>query len=1211
MRIVIDLQGAQSESRFRGIGRYSLSIAKAIAKNRGDNEVIIALSGLFPDSIEPIRSEFRGILPHENIRVWYALGPVMEKNAENKKRRKMAELIREAFLQSLAPDVIIITSLFEGYIDDAVTSIGLFDMKTPVAVILYDLIPYSDWAYYLDPYPEYKSFYMKKIEYLKKARFLLAISEYSSDEAVRLLNIDKDKCINISAACNKSFKPVKVDEKKIAELKNKFQITKKIILCVPGGFDERKNIPNLLAAFAGLPGRIRERYQLVIASRVPEGNLVQLREVLKKLSLSSKGVIITGYLSDSDLVAMYNICDIFVFPSLSEGFGLPALEALSCGASVIGSNATSLPEVIGLEEALFDPNSIDSIAEKIVCAIENTEFNRKLKEHSLVQASKFSWDKSAKIAIEFLERVQKNKIFLKNRYTNIVKTSIFNKKILNILIVKLDHMGDFILSIPAISKIRARYPYAKLDVVVGSWNVEIAESLKFFEEIFIFDFFKQKSFESAELENESFMTLIEKLNKKRYDIVIDLRRQSDTRFFIKKLNAKTKIGYSLFDEGIDEDLDLALKACLDVPGDKTKFNVTPVSLQLLRLADVLPEDVNNYLFFPSFSKFNCSKNAGFIAIFPNAGNPVREWGDNRYAELIKLLSNEVWAEEIRVFSNDDRILEYSSISDKVKPHIGLGFRELTQVLAECGICISNNSFGAHIASYMGLISLGIYSGHETPEEWGAPFGQSFVIYNKVFCSPCHIPDVESCKNYFKCLDILPEDVFSVVSYFMNYLNDKNYCEQAELSIYSGATESERSFENIASDLVEGIKYYLKYLPREELVQISNLISFDLRVRKQKRIFIDISELVLRDAKSGIQRVTKNIFKNLLVKVPDGFCVEPICATPESHGYFFAREFAAKEFGASYYDPDGPIDPVAGDIFLGLDLTLQTTAAQLKNLLFLKQAGVRIFFVVYDLLPITFPDCFVDGTKEAFMKWLETVVQFDGAICISKAVSEELAGLIEKMPMKNELFKNTWFHLGSDINFFKKNERSADPLLLKDIKFDIPSFLMVGTIEPRKAYEQVINAFEYIWSEGNEVNLIIVGKAGWLMDDFISRISNHPELNRRLFWLQGISDEYLERVYDSSQCLIMASNGEGFGLPIVEAARHKIPIIARDIPVFREIAGESAFYFHNSDEPSVLSEAILKWLEMFHKNTHPKPDGIDILTWSESAEMLLDRILKLM
>ena len=124
MRIVIDLQGAQGDSRSRGIGRYSLSLAQAMVRNRGNHEVIIALNGLFPDSIEPIRAAFDGLLSQDNIRVWHATGPVNPLDPANKWRRQAAELVREAFLANLFPDIVHITSLFEGFVDDAVHSIG-------------------------------------------------------------------------------------------------------------------------------------------------------------------------------------------------------------------------------------------------------------------------------------------------------------------------------------------------------------------------------------------------------------------------------------------------------------------------------------------------------------------------------------------------------------------------------------------------------------------------------------------------------------------------------------------------------------------------------------------------------------------------------------------------------------------------------------------------------------------------------------------------------------------------------------------------------------------------------------------------------------------------------------------------------------------------------------------------------------------------------
>ena len=162
MRIVIEIQGVQTESRFRGIGCYTLSLAQGIVRNRGKHEVFLVLSGLFPDTIEPIRAAFDGMLPQENIRVWHAPGPVLERHPGNDTRREVAELIREAFLASLQPDVIHVSSLFEGYVDDAVTSIGRLDQRTAIGVVLYDLIPLLNPEHYHKPNPRYEHRYFEQ-----------------------------------------------------------------------------------------------------------------------------------------------------------------------------------------------------------------------------------------------------------------------------------------------------------------------------------------------------------------------------------------------------------------------------------------------------------------------------------------------------------------------------------------------------------------------------------------------------------------------------------------------------------------------------------------------------------------------------------------------------------------------------------------------------------------------------------------------------------------------------------------------------------------------------------------------------------------------------------------------------------------------------------------------------------------------------------------
>jgi glycosyltransferase involved in cell wall biosynthesis len=233
-----------------------------------------------------------------------------------------------------------------------------------------------------------------------------------------------------------------------------------------------------------------------------------------------------------------------------------------------------------------------------------------------------------------------------------------------------------------------------------------------------------------------------------------------------------------------------------------------------------------------------------------------------------------------------------------------------------------------------------------------------------------------------------------------------------------------------------------------------------------------------------------------------------------------------------------------------------------------------------------------------------ITNLSGAICISESVAKELQVWVDqnKSSSKNK-FSINWFHLGADVeNSVPTRGLPSDAVyVLSQLKLR-PSFLMVGTIEPRKGHQQVLDAFEDLWKSGAEINLVIVGKQGWMVDILVSRLRSHSELNKRLFWLEGISDEFLGTLYENSACLIAASYGEGFGLPLIEAAQHKLSIIARDINVFREVAGKHALYF-SGPEPKALADIVKRWLELNASDKAPQSTNMPWLTWKESVKQL--------
>jgi glycosyltransferase involved in cell wall biosynthesis len=226
----------------------------------------------------------------------------------------------------------------------------------------------------------------------------LAISEFSRKEGMIHLCLEEAQVNNVSTAIEPQFQPLKIPEETAAALYKKFNITRPYTLYT-GGADDRKNLPRLIQAYAALPCELRHRHQLLFAGNMQKGHITEFQRIATQAGLETSELCFTGYVSDQELIQLYNLCELFVFPSWHEGFGLPALEAMACGAPVIGANNSSLPEVIGLDEALFDPLDVDSISKKIYQALTDTDFRKFLREHGRERAKLFSWDETSRRAI--------------------------------------------------------------------------------------------------------------------------------------------------------------------------------------------------------------------------------------------------------------------------------------------------------------------------------------------------------------------------------------------------------------------------------------------------------------------------------------------------------------------------------------------------------------------------------------------------------------------------------------------------------------------------------------------------------------------------------------------------------------------------------------------------------------------------------------------
>lgn len=1247
MRIVIDLQGTQSESRFRGIGRYSLALALGVARNAGEHEIWLVMNGALPAAIEELRARFAGLVPAERIRVFDIPTHCAERFEGNSPRARAGELLREHFIAQLQPDAVLVTSLFEGYVDDSVVSVGQLAGAERTAVVLYDLIPFLNPAAYLG-HPTQRAYYERKIESLRRAGLLLAISDYSRQEAIDALELDPQSVVAISTAVDDTFQPGAPDAQQLAALRQRFGIQREVLMYAPGGFDTRKNIDGLITAFSLLPAALRARYQLLIASKMSDSEGATMRAHARSCGLAEHDVIFTGYVSDDELVTLYRSAALFIFPSKHEGFGLPALEAMACGAVVIGSDATSVPEVIGTPDALFDPLQPAAIAAKMAQVLEDPELQQRLRAHGRVQREKFSWDHSARKAIAGLEAMHARRLaeqavqlvppapgsgqrkprmaFVSPMLPERTGVADYSTRLLPALLPWYDI--EIVVQQPSVS---LPPELAHLPVRDSAWLRANADAVDH-----IVYQFGNSPFHSFMLELLADHPGVVVLHDFYLSGMISYEQMTNRMPDVWTRALLHSHGYAAVRDSVGPD------------GYETGRRLYPSNLEVLRNA-------SHVIVHSDYARTLAQQWYG-----PQAG---RDWSYAQLPRAVPAVHDRAAARKALGIGQDDFVVANFGFVAPTKRcqellegwiastlhgdrqchlvfvgenHGGDYGARLTATIKASGsdrIKITGWTSDEDYLLYLQAANVGVQLRAESRGETSGTVLDCMIYRlptvinaNGSMAEFPHdavwmLPDSFSHEELVQALDTLRHDparraaLGAAAFALMGTRNSPERCgllyKQALDRDMEARPGSRRSLLQ-ALLAVPGLE-----LGQPQLEQLARCAARAPDPLQQRQLLVDVTNIARHDLRTGIERVVRQQLIELLQLPHDsGWRVEAVYLSEEGEPHFrYARRYVSELLGISHVlqGEDPLLDLQAGDAYYCADLAPRATATAARAGIFAgwRARGLSINFLIHDLLPVLRPEFFPPRADENHAAWLRCLAaEADRLICISQAVADELAGWLasEQVPCRPGQQLQVLHH-GADLGTPPAAQQDSE--LLRQIAAR-PSFLMVGTIEPRKGHLQALDAFEQLWAEGVEANLVIVGNEGWkplqeherrTIPQIMARLQNHPELGRRLLRPTGVDDATLQQIYLASACLLAPSEGEGFGLPLIEAASYGLPLLVRDIPVFREVAQQHAAYFSGM-QGADLAQAVRGWLAQHAQGTQPASSGMPWQTWRDNAQGLL-------
>lgn len=1225
MRLILDLQACQTASRQRGIGRYMDSLARAILAVCGPSaDTMVALDGTYPDGGACIRSRMRDLLPASGFTRYHYPRPSMPEGDPADPCREIGSRLVARHLASLQPDAVLCGSMFEGYVEAAVTCEHLPDIPGSVAAcVLYDLIPLRFPDQYLATTSQ-RAWYFSKLQALRNCDLLLAISDATRQDAIELLDFPSDRITTIYGAVDPEFGKLDNAPLRQEQALRRFGITRNYVLYTGNG-DFRKNVAGAVEAFARLPQGLRQRYQLVLNQA---DRMQVLNELVPRHGLRADDVVVTGYVDDDALAMLLRGCDLFLFPSLYEGFGLPILEAMVCGAPVIGGDNSSIRELLRLPDARFDATNPEAIAACMQRALVDEGFRQTLRDHGDQQKRAFSWGRTAALALDALQQAHQRKqeaqcapVKPRRRVAMFTPLSPERTGIANYSAELLPHLARHLdIDIYTTASVNDAAPFAGFrvrpwqefesraaayDVIVyqvgnSPFHSHMFDLLTRYPGVVVLhDFFLSSAYWhmdhfggrpgifAAELAYSHGPNALRDLAEPGGDLVCRERYPCNLRVL------EGGVGVIAHSPRIHELLALhgAARICTPVRVVRQLRMVSADVGSAERMA------IRKRLGFAVDDWLVCS--FGFVADTKLADRIVRAFSENKLASDRQV--HIIFVGELEGGAYGAQLRELVAASEMVDRIHVTGF-------------LDDAVYGDFLAIADVAVQLRTLSRGETSRA---------VLDCLAHGIPLIVNAHGTMNDYPESVLVrLPEDVQpDVLGHELARLHDdRDAChalaikareyiakEHAPAKIAIGyAAAIEEMFQRREYCKPRGLVRDLAPLLARRadapalIDRAASALSHNRVPRAVAKIFVDLSEVVRVDYRTGIHRVVRNLTRELMHHgAQSGYRCVPTCL--DGTNYCVAADYVRDKLGEKYFTASPDVSFAPGDILLLLDSAWSEPERFDQVFADADAGGAEIVGYVYDLIPIRHPESCVPEMPAAFRRWLANIVLHSHAIvCISRATADDLVAAIAKLELPHRSgLRVHYAHLGSDLDGEMGGEASA-AIRSTFADAERSTFLVVGTIEPRKGHIEVLDAFDQLWDGGQDVRLCLIGKPGWKMEQFAARLRSHPEFERRLHWQEDASDADLDFAYRNAAALIQASHAEGFGLPLLEAARHGTPLVCSDIAVFREVAGSDAWYF-----PVGSAEALAALLRRLLDNGQLlKRALVRERTWRDAAEDLM-------